>query len=200
MQGSGAAPAGGLAAPIRFLQGRTLVLFTVLSIALTGAGAALLLGRDDTERQPPAPAPGTPAEASVTDLRALAARADGPIYWAGTAPGTRFEVTRTRAGKVFVRYLPPDVEVGDKRARFLAVATYPFRRANAAAATASSRKGMVRASAPAGGLAVWSRSRPTSVYLSYPGLDLLVEVYSPKPAQARRLVLEGAVGPVDRKP
>jgi len=187
---------GPFIAAIRFLQRRTLALATVVGLAVTAVGAAALLAGEDAGEAPP----GTPREASVAQLRALAEKADAPIYWAGTAPGTRFEVTETRGGKVFVRYLPPDVKVADKRAGFLTVGTYPYRRAYAVTDESSHQKGMAQAPAPAGGLAVWSETRPSSVYVAYPGSDLLVEVFSPDAPEARRLVLEGEVGPVGREP
>jgi len=179
---------------IRFVQTRSLALALAVGLALTAAGAAFLLAGAQPKR-PPA----TPREASVAELRALAEAADGPVYWAGTAPGTRFEVTKTRGGKVFVRYLPPNVKVADKRAGFLTVGTYPYRRAYAVTDKSSHQKGMSRAPAPAGGLAVWSEARPSSVYVAYPGSDLLVEVFSPDASEALRLVLDGEVGPVDRE-
>lgn len=188
---------GPLARGIRFLSERTLVLAILVGLVLTAAGAVALLS--DGTGAGPERAAGTPAEASVTELRAMAQEADTPIYWAGTAPGTRFEVTKTRGGKVFVRYLPPDVEVSDKRPDFLTVGSYPYPRAYAVADESSSQEGMARAPAPGGGLAVWNEERPSSVYVAYPGSELLVEVFSPKASEAQRLVLEGAVGPVDAK-
>lgn len=55
---------------------------------------------------------------------------------------------------------------------------------------------MVRAPTPSGGLATWSRRRRSSVYLAYPGTDQLIEVFSPRAGDARRLALAGDVGPV----
>jgi len=43
---------------------------------------------------------------------------------------------------------------------------------------------------------LWSLDRPTSVYFARPGSDLLVEVYSPDPEQAKGLVRGGAVAPL----
>lgn len=186
-------PAGTVYTALRFLRARSLALAAAVGLALTAAG--VLLAGAETGR-----GRGEPTETSVAQLRALAEEADAPIYWAGTAPGTHFEVTQTRGGKVFVRYLPPNVKVADTRAAFLTVGTYPYRRAYAIADKSSRQKGMARAPAPAGGLAVWSEKRPSNVYVAYPGSDLLIEVFSPKASAARRLVLDGDVGPVDRKP
>ena len=43
---------------------------------------------------------------------------------------------------------------------------------------------------------LWSLDRPTSVYVARPGSDLLVEVYSPDPEQARASSRGGAVAPL----
>ena len=47
-----------------------------------------------------------------------------------------------------------------------------------------------------GGLVVWSQTLPTSVYVAFPGVPQLVEVYAPDADQARRLALSGNVRPV----
>ncbi len=178
---------------VRFVLARTLVFLVVAGLALTAVGAVFLLARAEEDRPL-----GTPSEASVSELRALAEDAGTPIYWAGTSPGDRFEVTETRGERFFVRYLPPNVDVADERPEFLTVGTYPYPRAYAVTEESSTQEAMASASAPAGGLAVWSEKRPTSVYVAYPGSELLVEVFSPEASEARRLVLDGDVGPVDR--
>ena len=194
----GRAPTRSPSGPLRFLLARTLPLLVLTSLALTAAGAVYLLLSEDVK--PPKSPPGTPREATVAQLRTLAEHSTTPVYWAGTAPGTRFEVTQTRRGKFFVRYLPAGVKVADKRPDYLTVGTYPYPRAYAATEESAEQKGMDSAAAPGGGLAVWSDRRPSSVYVAYPGADVLVEVFSPKAAQARQLVLKGDVGAVDRQP
>lgn len=178
-------------AATRFLNARTGALAAVVALALTAGAIILLLSGGDAERPP-----GTPTEASPAELRTLAEKAAAPIYWAGTRPGKRFELTRTRTGKVFVRYLPPGVMAGDKRPAFLTVATYPQRDAYSVTADSSRKAGMVSKPTPSGGLAVWRRKRPHSVYLAYPGGNQLVEVFSPDAEEAQRLALAGLVGPV----
>ena len=167
-----------------------------MSLAASAAVAVLVL-RGGEESEPP---PGAPRAVSAAELQSLADEALQPVYWAGTRPGVRFELTRTRRGKSFVRYLPDGVQVGDKRPAFLTVATYPQPRAYPVTQRSSRRKGMVRESTAGGGLAVWSRRRPNSVYLAYPGRDQLVEVFSPTAGEARRLVVAGQVGPVGEVP
>lgn len=161
-----------------------------LALIVAVACVALFTRSEDDPRA------GVPVRMSLGDLREAAAKSHGPIYWAGTRPGTRFELTQTRQGKFFVRYLPEGVEAGDKRPAFLTVATYPQRHAYAVAEKSSRRGAMVGAPTPSGGLATWSRKRRSSVYLAYPGTDQLIEVFSPRPGDARRLVLAGDIGPV----
>jgi hypothetical protein len=46
------------------------------------------------------------------------------------------------------------------------------------------------------GLVVFNSSKPTSVYLGYPGTGYQVEVYSPSADSARSLVLADKIRPV----
>jgi len=170
---------------------RLLVAVTALVVAAAVAGTLIM--RDEQER-----ATGVPVEATVKQLRAAAANASRSIYWAGTGPGTRLELTETKAGKTFVRYLPPGVAVADKHPS-LTVATYPYPRAYAVTDKSSRKKSMVRARTLGGGLAVWSKKRPSNVYLAYPGSDVLVEVFSPGGVLGQRLVLAGKVSAVGER-
>jgi len=165
----------------------------IAAAVITAAAAVTLIMRDEQER-----ATGVPVETTVEELRAAAANAGRPIYWAGTGPGTRLELTETKAGKTFVRYLPRGVPVADKHPS-LTVATYPYPRAYAVTDKSSRKKSMVRARTLGGGLAVWSKKRPSNVYLAYPGSDVLVEVFSPGGVLGQRLVLAGKVSAVGER-
>lgn len=134
-----------------------------------------------------------PVGLSAKGLETLTQSINQPIYWAGPAASTLYELTRTTAGKVFVRYLPPNVKVGVKRSIYLIVATYPFRGALQALKNLA---GAHRISIPRGGVAVVDQSHPTSVHLAFPGVDYQVEVYDPSPAQALRVARSGSVRPV----
>ena len=126
------------------MTGRARLLAAVACVALIAAIASAIL----LTRESDVPQAGVPVEMSVGDLRETAAKTDRPIYWAGTRPGTRFELTRTRRGKSFVRYLPGGVEAGDKRPAFLTVATYPQRHSYSVAHKFSRKAAMVRAPIP----------------------------------------------------
>ncbi len=167
------------------------VVLVVVAAAIVAA-AAVRLAADDGD----AFAAGVPTKTSVPDLRRLADSLDHPLYWAGPPDTRTLELTRTTGGNVFVRYLPAGTRIGDRRPRFTTVATYPQRQAYARAVAAARRPGSARATAPSGGLVVWNRRRPTSVYIAAPGTGVLVEVYDPSARRARALVLSGEVGPV----
>ncbi len=176
-------------------------------IAILGVAAAItayvFIGRDDPPTEgrasTTAPAevrPAVPAQAvTVRELRNQAASRTRPLYWAGAQPGVTYELTRSADGRTYVRYLTGGAAVGDPSAGFLTVATYP-QADGFATVTAAATAGSTRIELPAGGVAVTSLSKPSSVYLSYPGADYQVEVYAPDAATAIDLVKSGKITPV----
>ena len=141
----------------------------------------------------PVPVPGVPRVVSARELSRFAASRGSGLFWAGTRPGTVIELTETRQGNLFVRYLPNASRVGSPEASFLVVATYGRPDAFADLQAAAARPGAVRLRVRGGGLAVYDRTHPTSVYLAYPHSDRQVEVYDPNASEARRLVSSGAI-------
>jgi hypothetical protein len=163
----------------------------------TGTGSARepvqpLAPSATTAAAPPAHGPFGPVALGESGLRARARGLGQPLYWVGSLPGRRYELSRDAAGNLTLRYLPSGVKAGDPRA-LLTVGTYPFD--GAYAATRALRKEKVAASRtlPDGGFAFYRTNEPTSVYLVYRGLDYQVEVFSPSATQARRLVYSGRV-------
>jgi hypothetical protein len=132
----------------------------------------------------------------VQALKGLAAGAGHPIYWAGPRPRVTYELTRTSDGRIYIRYLPKGVKIGDRHAAYLIVATYPVPNAYQAVRTAAKEKGAKTFALAGGGKAVFNRRAPTNVYFAYPGSDYQVEVYTPKPGRARGLVASGKIRPV----
>jgi hypothetical protein len=128
-----------------------------------------------------------PVGVSQAGLTRVARELGHPIYWAGPKSGYRYEVTAETDGRVYVRYLPRGVRVGDKRAAFLIVATYPYAGAFAALEKVGKKPVRLRG----GGIAVVDRSYPESVYVAFPGVDYQVEVYDPAPRVSRRVALTG---------
>jgi hypothetical protein len=137
-----------------------------------------------------------PHAATQAELTQLAAKLKHPIYWTGPKAGYTYELTQTEKGNVYVRYLPQGVQVGDSRADFVTVGTYPDTNPMRSVATALKRKGTVRLSAPNGGVAVQDAAHPTSVYLAFPNSSLLLEIFAPNPTAARSIAKSGTVVPL----
>jgi len=166
-----------------------------IAVALVVAFAAWLIFRDggDDGSQPAGPAS---SAASVAQLRALPGEAGHDIYWVGRRNGYTYELTRTTDGNVYIRYLPPGVAVGDAQPAYLTIGTYPRTKALNGLRRLGQRSGNVSFPVTGGGLGVYSRSRPNSVYVAYPGDPVQVEVYDPSPQRARRLARDGRVRPI----
>jgi len=160
----------------------------------TGAArAAVAAGRV----RPVTPASAGTAEPFATNagqLRRLAGSLHpAPVYWAGWKPGTRYEVTLTKGGTVYVRYLPSGVRAGDPRKGLLTVATYPRAGATAEIEAAGERDGAVSFHVPSGGIAVYDRATPENVHLAYPGEAWQIEVYGSKGMDVASLVRSGKI-------
>jgi hypothetical protein len=177
----------------------------VLALALAVAFVVWLVVRGDDSSSTPKttstptktstrPARQVVRSATPAKLRALARASGHPIYWAGRRPG-KYELTQTTDGRIYIRYLPKGVPLGDKHA-FLIVATYPVKDAYKAVQTAAKESGAVTFRIPRGGLAVYNNGARTNVYFAYPGSKYQVEVFDPNPARVRQLVSSGAIRPI----
>lgn len=160
-------------------------------VAAAGATAGYLLVRDDGPGRLEA---GEPVLVEPERLREVAAARSTPIYWAGPARDGALELSTTSEG-TYVRYLAPGQDAGDTGVA-PTVASYPLEDAYASAVERARSDEMASRRLPGGGIAVWQREGATSVYLAFRDVPVLVEVYDPDGAAARRLALSGAVVPV----
>jgi hypothetical protein len=152
-------------------------------------------GGDDNKQattQPTAP----PAALDQAGLINFAKGLGHPMYWAGARANRTYEVTQTRDGSVYLRYLPPGVEPGAPQPLYLSVGTYPNATAYQTAQQAAARKGATVVHLKNKGLGVTSPRTNKSVYLAYPNSQVLVEVFTPDPARSLRLVRSGAIVPI----
>ena len=134
--------------------------------------------------------------ATVQSLRALASTVGHPIYWAGPRGGVKYELTQTTDGRIYIRYLPRNVAIGDRRGAYLIVATYPVENAFRAVQTAARESGAHKITLSSGALAVYNDSSPSNVYFALPGSNYQIEVYDPKTGAARSLVTSGRITPI----
>jgi hypothetical protein len=137
-----------------------------------------------------------PVAASQARIRDLSVAVGRPIYWLGRSPGKTYELQRTAQDRIYVRYLPADATVGTTKAAYPLVGTYPVANAYSVLKSLAKNSGETSFTIPNGGIAVYSTSRPTNIYLAYPGSDVQIEVYDPSAARAHSLVATGRVVPV----
>src|SRR5207244_741082 len=97
--------------------------FVALAIVIGLILWLLLRGGGTTSAKPVPLAPASAA--SIERLDAFASSVGHPIYWAGSQPSYRYELSRTKDGRVYIRYLPPGVKLGDPHPRYLTIGTYP---------------------------------------------------------------------------
>jgi hypothetical protein len=159
--------------------------------ALVVVAVVILGGGDDGDGAAPRRAPAVAA--SLDRLGTVAADAGHPIYWAGAQDGVTYELTTTRDGRIFIRYLPRGVAVGATEPDYLTVASYPQRNALATLTATARRQGVAAVPTPAGGRAFQDANRATSAYVAFPGVDVQVEIFDRTPGQALRLARSGQI-------
>jgi hypothetical protein len=164
----------------------------IVAAVVVGLLIWALIGGDD-EKSSTAPTGTGPVGLTAEQLASTAQSLGQPVYWAGPKPGFTYEYTETTDKKTYVRYLPPGVEVGDNRANFLIIATYPFPGALPGLRDVS--KGNI-IKLPAGGIAAVDQGYPKSVHVAFPDVDYQVEVYDPSPARSRAVATSGNIAAV----
>ena len=163
------------------------------AMQLVSSGRLRHLGRLKASPRAAAILSGKPTAASVKTLKSLTHELGHPIYWAGARLGYRYELSRTTSGNVFIRYLPAGAKVGDPRARYLTVATYPF--PGALAAVRRAARGAATMKLAHGGIGVVDGASPKRIYVAYPGVGYQIEIFDPSPSAGRKLVASGAISP-----
>ncbi|MCP2256218.1 hypothetical protein LY13_005005 [Prauserella aidingensis] len=169
-----------------------LVAAVVLLIVVSGATGWLLRGNGDiTNAAAKSDVPvGVPTIVSQGELSEMA-RHHYPFYAAGNRPGTKMEVTVTKKSAVFVRYLPDDVDAGDK-GEYLTVSTYQAIDGYDALKGADKDAADVTESKNGAIIAVF-KERPLSTYFSFKNAGFQVEVFSPKSGESKKLTDGGDI-------
>ncbi len=170
---------------------RLVVIAVLLAWAAAGCG-----GKEGATTTVPALGENRAEKTSPDALRELSQEVGHPIYWLGEKKDTTYELTRLSGGRIFVRYLPKGVSVGSPQALYTIVGTYPVTNAYNVVKELAKKPGQLSFSAPDKGFAVFNSSRPTNVYLAYPGSNVQIEVFDVSPKRARQIVMSGDVVPV----
>jgi hypothetical protein len=166
----------------------------VLAIATAIAAAFvawLVVGNHGTAK--PANVAIGPVLVSAGQLTSASHSLGRPIYWAGPRDNSSYELTVTRSGRAYVRYLPRGAAAGDSRADFLTIGTYPGTQAYANLKRVSTGPAVHSNLLDDDGLLVAPKQLPRSVYLAYPSADYQVEVYDTRSGAARQLALNGLI-------
>lgn len=158
--------------------------------------AVVLAGQGNGEGDETGVAGASPRFVDAGDLAALEGSLGHEVYWAGERAPAGLELTEEADGSVYLRYLPAGVDAGDPRARFLTVGTYPVADAVEALRQTAAREGGTLQQEAGGAAVLVNPSSEGSVYLAYPGSDLQIEVYDPRPGRALELIRSGAIRPV----
>lgn len=134
------------------------------------------------------------AAVTENELTSLAGSKEFPVYWAGRRGNTTYELTQTPDERIYVRYLPPGIEVGEQ-SPVLTIATYRLANAYRATQSVADQQGSVRIPVESG-IAFYSRANPRSVYFSRRGSPVQVEIFHPIARRAHRVVASGQLQPV----
>lgn len=158
--------------------------------------ARLLVEQGAVEPVPSNAANDTVSKVNPSSLKTIASTLGQPIYWAGSIRGTTLELTKATNGRIYVRYLPSSVGVGDS-GQYLTVGTYPFENAYEATRALARQEQMTSVNLPGGGIAVYSKATgANNAYIAEQGVPFQVEVFDPTPGKARDFVMSGQIVPV----
>jgi hypothetical protein len=178
--------------PLR--QPRILLGAVAVVISIGALVAWLAVYNNSHRSSTPSAEPVAPVGLSEGGLRTLAVVVHQPIYWVGPKrKGYLYELTRTKDAKVYIRYLPPDANVGTKKP-YLTIATDPNPNAFQDLKASHGQEQDL----PGGGIALVDEKSPTTVHLAYPGVAYEVDVYDPSPTRAQLVADSGQVRPVVR--
>ena len=164
---------------------------TVHGVALSLALAAGCWGAAVTQLDAASP-PNAPTIATEAQLKTVVKTVKHPVYWLGPRSGFKYEFTLTEAGRIFIRYLPAGVRVGDKRPIFRTVATYPVNNATKELQGAAKRLKRPVRKVGKNGVAFTGRP-PTSVFLAFGSSPFQIEVYSPSAALTQNAAFGGSL-------
>ena len=117
------------------------------------------------------------------------------IYWVGAQQGVTHEVTFV-GRNLYLRALPTGVAVGSTTP-YTTVGTHEQANAYEGLVSASKVAGASSQQLRGGALVVVPAGKPTSAYFAFPNTTLLMEVYDPTAGEALKLVVSGAVQPIN---
>lgn len=182
--------------------------FDLLRVCIAGLiGVALLVilaldasGGGDHSGEHPSKPGGEVLTLTEYELLSRAGTIEPTAYWVGRRAGVdHFELEKDSEGNVYVRYLTGDSRSGDHRVSSLTVASYPVAEAQQRLERAAKSEGseVLRRE----GFVAFDPRESRNAYIVFESQpELQIEVYSPRPSEAARLLKAGAVTPLHWTP
>lgn len=131
---------------------------------------------------------------SESELVARAGFITPKPYWVGPRPNVRrFELERDSSNSLFIRYLPDGRSEDDPES--LRVATYPVPDARKSLESAAISSGVPLSEVP-GSMVLAPGNGPSAYVVFDDQPDLQVEVFSPTPGEAAKIVANGELIPL----
>jgi hypothetical protein len=133
-----------------------------------------------------------PEIVSADDVKKAVSTVGHALYWVGEKTNHQIEMTITKNGSVYIRYLPLGVKVGTKE-QFLTIATYSDLNGYAHVQASAKNVGTISQADSAGAFVVESSKDSLNAYFAYNNYPIQVEVFTTTPGKAWNLIQTGQV-------
>lgn len=172
----------------------------LISVVLLAILAVDVLGGHDHSAAHPSNSGGEVLALTEYELLSRAGTIEPTAYWVGRRPGAdHFELEKDSEGNVYIRYWTGNSSSGGHRADSLTVASYPVGDAQSRLERAAKSEG--REVLRRDGFVALDSDDSRSAYVVFKSQpELQIEIYSPRPGQAARLLTAGAVTPLHWTP
>ncbi|MEI8066672.1 MAG: hypothetical protein WCH42_04995 [Actinomycetes bacterium] len=167
-------------------------------ILIAGGVGAFIIHSNSTKSVGPSVAtqvsltPFGPALVNQLELSNVHTTVKHSVYWAGTIANSSYELTITKSGSVYVRYLAAGVTAGSPEAS-LTIGSYPKTGAFEQLQTWGKAAGALTVKDKGGALVYRQTATSKNAYFAFKNSALLVEVFSPVPNAAFDLIQSGKV-------
>jgi hypothetical protein len=133
-----------------------------------------------------------PEIVSADDVKKAVSNVGHALYWVGEKANEQLEMTITKNGSVYVRYLPLGVKVETKE-QYLTVVTFSDPSGYAHLQLSAKNVGAISAADTGGAFVVESSKNSLNAYFAYNNYPIQVEVFTTTPGKAWDLIQTGQV-------
>ncbi len=126
---------------------------------------------------------------SADELRSVVLANHLTVYWAGPMTNTKYALSTSKTGTIFVRYLSNGNRPNDTTTSFRVIATYMQKGAFLITRSAGGVAGNVGFTNVDGNAVFYVKTRPTNVYMGIRNKDIQIEIFDSVIDQALGLSL-----------